>query len=68
MPELILNGERRLFPESCADLAALVERLGYVGKRIAVEKNGDIVPKSQYAATALASGDTLEIVVAVGGG
>jgi sulfur carrier protein len=68
MPELTLNGERRLFPESCADLAALVECLGYVGKRIAVEKNGEIVPKSQYAATALTSGDALEIVVAVGGG
>ena len=38
------------------------------GKRIAVERNGEIVPKSQHASTELASGDQLEIVVAVGGG
>ena len=38
------------------------------GKRIAVEKNGEIVPKSRYAATPLASGDRIEIVGAVGGG
>jgi sulfur carrier protein len=68
MPELNLNGERRQFPDACADLAALVEYLGYAGKRVAVEKNGAIVPRSQYAATSLASGDALEIVVAVGGG
>jgi sulfur carrier protein len=68
MPEFILNGERRQFPESCADLAALAAYLGYTGKRVAVEKNGEIVPKSQYATTPLASGDALEIVVAVGGG
>ncbi|MDR1888529.1 MAG: sulfur carrier protein ThiS [Zoogloeaceae bacterium] len=68
MPELTLNGERRQFPESCADLAALVECLGYAGKRIAIEKNGEIVPRGQYAATPLTAGDTLEIVVAVGGG
>jgi sulfur carrier protein len=68
MPELSLNGERRQFPDAYTDLAALVECLGYTGKRIAVEKNGAIVPRSQYAATPLASGDALEIVVAVGGG
>ena len=49
-------------------VAALVETLGYTGKRIAVERNGEIVPKSQHGSTALAAGDQLEIVVAVGGG
>jgi sulfur carrier protein len=42
--------------------------LDLTGKRIAIEKNGEIVPRSQHADTPLASGDRLEIVVAVGGG
>ena len=46
----------------------LVVHLGYEGKRIAVERNGDIVPRSQHAQAALADGDQIEIVVAVGGG
>jgi sulfur carrier protein len=49
-------------------VARLVEQMGYAGKRIAVELNGEIVPKSRHAETPLASGDRLEIVVAVGGG
>ncbi len=53
---------------STLSVAELIEQLGYAGKRIAVERNGEIVPKSQHAATALLSGDQLEIVVAVGGG
>mgnify|MGYP001039026794 CR=1 FL=1 len=46
----------------------LVAHLGYQGKRIAVERNGDIVPRSQHGDTLLTDGDRLEIVVAVGGG
>ncbi|MFP3616279.1 sulfur carrier protein ThiS, partial [Paraburkholderia sp. SIMBA_050] len=46
----------------------LLETLGYAGKRVAVERNGEIVPKSQHAQTALSDGDQIEIVVAVGGG
>jgi sulfur carrier protein len=49
-------------------LADLVRDLDIEGKRIAVEKNGEIVPKSRYAATLLANGDRIEIVGAVGGG
>jgi sulfur carrier protein len=49
-------------------IAELVAHLGYQDKRIAVEQNGDIVPKSQHGQTGLADGDQLEIVVAVGGG
>jgi len=49
-------------------LAELLENLDLLGKRIAVEKNGEIVPKSQHAATLITDGDQLEIVVAVGGG
>ncbi len=67
MLELKINGENRQFPDPLT-VAGLIEQLGYAGKRIAVERNGEIVPKSQHAATPLASGDQLEIVVAVGGG
>jgi len=67
MLELKINGEARQF-SSALTVTGLVEQLGYTGKRIAVERNGEIVPKSQHATTALVSGDQLEIVVAVGGG
>ncbi len=67
MIEIILNGAPRQFanPLSVAELLAAE---GLAGKRVAVERNGEIVPKSQHAATPLVAGDRLEIVVAVGGG
>lgn len=64
---IIINGETRQL-DSVSTVAELIAQLGYQGKRIAVERNGDIVPKSQHGETALAEGDELEIVVAVGGG
>jgi len=64
---LHINGQPRQFPAAMR-LAELLEHLDLLGKRIAVEKNGEIVPKSQHAATPLTDGDHLEIVVAVGGG
>ena len=67
MPDLKINGETRHFPDPLT-VAGLLDQLGYSGKRIAVERNGEIVPKSQHATTALAAGDQLEIIVAVGGG
>jgi len=65
--ELVINGEPRTFPEPLT-LSQLIELLDMAGKRIAIERNGEIVPRSQHASTPLASGDRLEIVVAVGGG
>lgn len=65
---LTVNGQPRAVPPESASVAALVRELGFEGKRIAVERNGEIVPKSRYDATTLADGDTLEIVRAVGGG
>lgn len=62
-----VNGE----PQQIAlasTLASLVEQLGLTGKRIAVERNGDIVPRSQFATLQLVEGDKLELVTAVGGG
>ena len=64
---LFINGESRSF-QAPVSVAGLIEILGYAGKRVAVERNGEIVPRSQHAAVRLESGDKLEIVVAVGGG
>ncbi len=67
MIQLSVNGQaRRLEPG--ANIAQLLDALELAGKRVAVEKNGEIVPRSRYSDTRLAEGDALEIVVAVGGG
>lgn len=65
--EILLNGAPHTLAESCT-IAQLIEALGYTGKRVAVERNGDIVPRSAHAQTLLAAQDQIEIVVAVGGG
>jgi len=62
-----INGATRQFPQAIS-VAALIEEMELTGKRIALERNGEIVPRSQFAAQQLADGDKLEIVVAVGGG
>lgn len=67
MLEISINGEARRF-DSTLTLTELLDRLEMTGKKLAVEMNGEIVPKSQHATTSLNSGDRLEIVVAVGGG
>jgi len=63
-----INGARRHFDPPPATIADLVRELKLEGKRIAVERNGAIVPKSRYSETEVADGDRLEIVGAVGGG
>jgi sulfur carrier protein len=67
MFEIILNGATLALPEALT-VAELLDRQGLAGKRVAVERNGEIVPKSLHVATQLEAGDRLEIVVAVGGG
>ncbi len=67
MIEVQVNGAAQRV-DSDTDVAALLQRLQLQGKRVAVERNGEIVPRSRFAQTALANGDRLEIVVAVGGG
>ncbi len=49
-------------------LAEYLKTTNYDPKRIAVERNGDIVPKSQYSETVLRDGDSVEVVSFVGGG
>jgi sulfur carrier protein len=65
--QLTVNGQRQRL-EAVTSVTRLLEALELAGKRVAVEKNGEIVPRSRYADTAVADGDQLEIVVAVGGG
>jgi len=64
---LSINGEPRQFSRSL-NVAELIEEMGYTGKRIALERNGEIVPRSTFPQQQLTDGDRLEIVVAVGGG
>ena len=64
---LHVNGAVQQLPAPCS-LAQLIEQLRLGGKRLAVERNGAIVPRSTYADTWLAEGDRLEIVQAIGGG
>jgi sulfur carrier protein len=66
--DLTINGNSRHFEEKALTLAYLVQQLGLQGKRLAIERNGEIVPRGAYTETQLASGDRLEIVGAVGGG
>ena len=62
-----INGETHTYAAPLSVLQ-LVEARELVGRRFAVEVNGQIVPKSEHATTMLADGDRVEIVVAVGGG
>ncbi len=64
---LTLNGEPRRF-DAPLKVEALLGVLELTGKRIALERNGDIVPRSRFGDEWLADGDRIEIVVAVGGG
>jgi sulfur carrier protein len=65
--QVTVNGRAHRF-DAPLELAALLSRLELSGKKIAVERNGEIVPRSTHASTMVSDGDELEIVVAVGGG
>ena len=67
MLSIVLNGSRCQCPDR-ATVADLIRGLALEGKRIAVERNGEIVPKSRHLDTLLADGDCVEVVRAVGGG
>ena len=62
-----MNGKAHSFGHPL-NVGQLLERLEMVGRKVAVERNGEIVPKSAHAETIVSDGDQLEIVVAVGGG
>ena len=62
-----LNGEPFELPDG-ETVAALLTRLELTGRRVAVELNQDIVPRSQHEGTTLSDGDQVEVVHAIGGG
>ena len=62
-----VNGAAQRF-DAPLNVVTLLQQLSMAGKKVAVERNGEIVPKSAHAQTLIADGDQLEIVVAVGGG
>lgn len=64
---LTVNGETRVF-ERVHDIADLVAQLGLDARKVAVERNLEIVPRSAYSATPLTEGDRIEIVHFIGGG
>jgi sulfur carrier protein len=67
MIQVTVNGKVHRFDRPL-DVGALLASLELAGKKVAVERNGEIVPRSAHASTLLGDGDALEIVVAVGGG
>lgn len=66
--QIWINGKPNDFAPASMTMADLVGALDLTGKRIAIEQNGEIVPRGLYAETMLQDGDRLEIVGAVGGG
>ena len=64
---ITVNGEARQVPTG-GSLAGLLAQLGLDIRKVAVERNLEIVPRSGYVTTALAEGDQLEIVHFIGGG
>jgi sulfur carrier protein len=68
--QFVLNGQQREFAQLVAPvhLKALLEELGLKGDRVAVEHNGNIVPRGEWETASLSEGDRLEIVHFVGGG
>lgn len=67
MIEVVVNGAHQRYPQPLA-LRELIEHMALAGRKVAVERNGEIVPRSAHGSTLVVDGDRLEIVVAVGGG
>ena len=67
MIQVTVNGAAQRFEQPLA-VSALIEKMALAGKKIAVERNGEIVPRSRHREIFVEDGDRLEIVVAVGGG
>lgn len=67
---VILNGQSRVFEaiSQTASLEELIAELGLKGDRVAVEHNGEIVPRTVWGGVVLSEGDRLEVVHFVGGG
>lgn len=66
--EILLNGQPHALPTGTTTIAGLLESAGFGERRVAVERNGEIVPKARHAQVLLQPGDRVEIVHALGGG
>jgi sulfur carrier protein len=64
---IVLNGAPREFPAPLT-FTQLLHEMALAGRRLAIERNGEIVPRSRFAEARLADGDRVEVVIAVGGG
>jgi len=67
MVQILLNGEPREVDQGLS-VAVLLDASAYAGRRVAVEINREIVPRSQHAQRIVRDGDHIEIVQAMGGG
>jgi sulfur carrier protein len=67
MIEIRVNGDSRRYDRPLV-VSELLRHMALTGKKVAVERNGEIVPRGAHGSTLLLDGDRLEIVVAVGGG
>lgn len=65
--DIQVNGQEQAVGDGI-NVVELLDELGYGGKRVAVERNGEIVPRSRHGEQRLQSGDQIEIVQAIGGG
>ena len=65
--DVVINGQPRSVKDGTT-IGALIDELGLGNRRVAVERNREVVPRAQHATTALAAGDHVEIVTFVGGG
>jgi sulfur carrier protein len=64
---ITLNGAPREFPAPLT-FAQLLQDMSLAGRRLAIERNGEIVPRSRFEEVRVADGDRIEVVIAVGGG
>jgi len=65
--DVVINGETRTVAQGTT-VATLVESLGLGDRRVAVERNREVIPRAEHGSTVLAAGDRLEVVTFVGGG
>ena len=65
--QVTINGAPQQFPVALT-FSQLLDELALAGKRLAIERNGEIVPRSRFPEAQLADGDRIEVVIAVGGG
>jgi sulfur carrier protein len=66
--KISINGKMQFFDKEVLTFETLIREINLEGRRFAIERNGEIIPKSQFNKYTLNDGDKLEIIGAVGGG